>query len=375
MSAAVVGVNLLWLVPGVVGGSEDATVRLLHAIADVAPSDLDVVLFGLPELADAHPDLTARFPTELAPTGGGRKPLRVVAESTWLPRAARRRGVGLLHHAGGVVPPGARLPATVTVHDLQPFDLPEHFSSVKRAYLRVVQGPSVRRARITAVPSEFTRRRVIEHFAVPADRVVVVPWSVPAAHPVGVVGVSGRFVLYPAITYPHKDHATLLDAMARVVAEHADVTLVLTGGDGPCASSVAQRLARPDLAGRAVHLGRVSEGERDALLQAAAVVAVPSRYEGFGLPALEAMAAGVPVVAASAGALPEVVDGAGSLVTPGDAAGFATAISQLLDDPALCAARAAAGRVVAARSTPTRTASAMLDVWRRALPHRTTSAT
>ena len=85
-----VGVNLLWLVPGVVGGSEEYTTRLLAGIAEQRPDDFDIVLFANRALASAYPDLVDAFPTVVAPLDGDRKWQRVAAESSWLARAARR---------------------------------------------------------------------------------------------------------------------------------------------------------------------------------------------------------------------------------------------------------------------------------------------
>ena len=133
-----VGVNLLWLVPGVVGGSEEYTTRLLRGLAEDLPPDLHLTLFALRSFADAHPDLVAAYPTVTARLDGRRKAERVAAEATWLAREAGRRNIELLHHAGGVVPPGpavGRIPAALTIHDLQPLVMPENFSSVKRRWL------------------------------------------------------------------------------------------------------------------------------------------------------------------------------------------------------------------------------------------------
>ena len=94
-----VGVNLLWLVPGVVGGSEEYTTRLLRALAEQAPPDLHLTLFALASFADAHPDLVASYPTVTAHLDGRNKAERVAAEATWLAREAGRRRIEVLHHA------------------------------------------------------------------------------------------------------------------------------------------------------------------------------------------------------------------------------------------------------------------------------------
>lgn len=363
-----IGVNLLWMVPDVVGGSEDATVALLHALGDAYP-DLDLVLFALPSLADAHPGLTERFETVVAPVSGLSKSRRVLAESRWLPKAARAAGIDLMHHAGGTLPPRYRGPSTLCVHDVQPLDLPKNFHPVKRAYLRSVLRPSVHRALVTTVPSEFTRRRVVERLEAEPDRVVVVPWSAPPA-PAPAAGpspVGGPYLLYPAITYHHKDHATLLEAFAEAASRHPTLRLVLIGGQADTEGAVQKRISEPDLAGRVERLGRVDAATRDALLAGALGVVIPSRYEGFGLPVLEAMVAGVPVIGADGTALAEVLPPEVPHPPIGHVAGFTAAIRALIEQPALRDRWITAGHAAAARFTPQRSASAMLDVWRRAL--------
>ncbi|MFN8050834.1 MAG: glycosyltransferase family 1 protein [Acidimicrobiales bacterium] len=373
MTARRVGVNLAWLVPGVVGGSEEATTVAVAAAGDVvAAAGIEIVLFGLPALRDAHPGLVGRFEFHEVAVDGANKVRRVLAENTALARTAAAAGLDLMHHAGGVVPPGVKVPATLAVHDTQPLDLPANFSLAKRLYLGRMIGRSVHRALAVAVPSAFVKSRVVAHTGVSPDRVTVVPWAapaMPAPSPADVDAVRSRyglerpFVLYPAIAYVHKNHAVLLDAMSRL----PELDLVLTGGPGPCDDEVRRRAARPDLSGRVHVLGRVDRSDLAALTAGARLVAVPSRYEGFGLPALEAVVAGRPLVVADAGSLPEVADGAALVVPPDDVAGWADALHTAATDDAVRSRLVAAGVAVTASCTPERTGTALVDVWSRAL--------
>lgn len=367
-----VGVNLLWLVPGVVGGSETSTVTTLEAIGRAAPTDLTHVLYVLEPFVAAYPELASRFETHVLPLSGRMKGARVLAEQTWLDVRARRDGLAAVHHMGGTMPLVGGPPALLSIHDLQPFDHPAHFHPAKRAWLSVAVPRAVRRAREVLVPSEWVRGTVVERFGVAADRVVSVPHGMPpldAGAPIEELrsryGIPGDMVLYPTITYPHKDHVTLVRAFATVAASRPEVVLVLPGGEAGAEPDVRAAIAASGVADRILRLGRIPRRDVVGLLDAATVVAVPSRYEGFGIPALEAMARGRALVAADATALPEVVGDAGVLVPPGDVESWADAVGGLLDDPARRAELGERGRRRAGELTPERNAAATLGAHRR----------
>lgn len=373
-----VGVNLLWLVPGVVGGSEEYTTRLLRAVSEAGPSDVRITLFALESLLDAHPDLAERFDIETIAISGHSKPRRVAAEVTWLSRRVRRGRLDVLHHAGGVMAPtpGLRDVANVlTIHDLQPLLMPENFSALKRRWLATMLPRSAAHADLIVTPSEPASRSVIDHLAVDASRVQTVPHGVEPPEPVDEATVAearrryridGPMILYPAITYPHKDHVTLVEAFASVARTRPEVTLVLTGGAGPSEAAVVDAIVRSGVGAQVRRTGRVRWPDLHTLYAAATAVAVPSHFEGFGAPALEAMAAGVPLVAADATALPWVAGDAALLVPVGDVAGWAEALAALLDDPRLVRERGAAGRARSAAFGWGRAADALLRAYRRA---------
>lgn len=394
-----IGVNLLWLVPGVVGGSEEATTSLLRAVGDALDAEagapdsrgdaIELVLIGTSALFDAYPELAERYSVLTVEPRGANRVARVVAENRRLASTARSAGVSFLHHAGGVVPPGCDVASTVTVHDVQPLDLPENFGVVKRTYLRALIGRSVHRAKRTMVPSAFVRDRLVERTGADPQRIDVVPWALPrsvlaassaaasaatgAAAPSadsgGVVdrlGLGGRpFVLYPAITYPHKNHRLLCDVAESLGAEGP--AIVLTGGVGAAESDLRERIAALPRGAAVVRLARVPRADLDVLFDAAAAVVVPSRYEGFGLPALEAMAHGRPVVVSSAGSLPEVVGDAGLVVDPDDVPSWADAVVVASTPGAERDAMIRRGLRQAATCTAERSAAAFLRSLRTAV--------
>jgi alpha-1,3-rhamnosyl/mannosyltransferase len=369
-----VGVNLLWLVPGVVGGSEEYTVQALLGLAQRNPGDLDVHLYGLEALAAAHPDLAAAFPLRSLRLEGRLKPGRVAAESSWLVAQARRDRIEVLHHAGGVIPPGAWPTTVVTVYDIQPLEFPHYFSGVKRRWLAAMLPRAVRKADVVATMTEFVRASLVDRLGADPDRVMVVPpCLIPRPAPSGSSGdlVLGRgiarpFAVYNAITYPHKNHALLVDALARLGGRPLD--LVLPSGAAGAEEALAARIAAAGVQRRVHRLGRIPRDDLDALVSASAGLVFPSTYEGFGMPVLEAMAAGVPVVVSNAAALPEVAGGAALLLDPHDVAAWAAALGDLAAGrgAAVEAARAGAGRARAASFTPDRTAAALHAVYRAA---------
>jgi alpha-1,3-rhamnosyl/mannosyltransferase len=377
-----VGINLLWMVPGVVGGSETYTTRTLRGLAE-RYSDLDYTLFALPELATSYPDLARSFKTVYAPVSGRRKPTRVVAgENTWLARQCLKRRINLVHHAGGVIPlvrPGR---AVLTIHDLQYIYYPEYFTRSKLAYLRKMVPRSADAARLILTPSEYTRRTVIDRLEADPSIVVVVPHGISQRESETSVAdvranydLKGRFFLYPASTFPHKNHLVLVQALARVLETHPEVTLVLTGARGSeqwgTARSTEGRLAEEirtlGIEERVRPLGYVSARDLDALYREAVALTFPSRFEGFGAPILEAWSRGCPVIAADATALPEIVGDAGYLISPDNPEDWANAMWDLLEDSDLRLIYARAGAERALKFGWARSADVLEDAYRHAL--------
>jgi glycosyltransferase involved in cell wall biosynthesis len=326
-------VNLLWLASGRVGGSEQYLTRQLSGLPD--DSGIEPELFVQPTFAAAHPGLAARFATTALPIDRDWRGLRIAAEHTWL--RARAKHADLVHHGGGTVPFAGSAPVLLTVHDLQYRQFPQYFSRARREYLSFMMPRSVRRASVIATPSDYVRDTVIEAFGIDPDRVVTVPHGVPPIampSPEQQSAVAARcglghrpYVIYPAITHPHKRHALLVD-MVRALAGDGDddLALVLIGGLGAAEPDLQRAIAAADVADRVVRPGRVTDDERDALIAGARALVFPSEYEGFGAPLIEAMLLGAPVVCSAHPALREVAGDAAVVVTDADGAGWAAAV-------------------------------------------------
>lgn len=363
-----IGMNLLWARPGRVGGSEDYFVRQLIGLGEVE-HEFDLSAFVLPGFADAHPELPQRMFVG-SPVSGDRRPVRVAMEHTWLARAGRRRGLALMHHGGGTVPATGVRPAVLTIHDLQWHDYPSYVAPLKLRYLQWATPRSIRRAAIITTPTEFVKRTVVDAYGVDPSRVVTVRHGVEPSLGHAATGEDelrakyglGRapIVVYPAMTHPHKRHDFLVDLVA---GPWRDVVLVLTGGAGAAEDAVRARIERLDLASRVIRTGRVPTPDRDGLIKMAVAVAFPSEYEGFGAPALEAMALGAPLIASDRGSLPEVVADAG-LVRPLEPDAWAGALDEVIRRRAELVA-AGADRVQ--HFSTRRSAEDLLGAYRRAL--------
>ncbi len=367
-SAVDVAVNLLWCVPGDVGGSEEYLVRQLIGLAD-QPACFVPTLYCLPAFVDAHPELASLYSMVTAGITGSERPRRVLSENTWLAR--RTRSADIVHHGGGTIPMIGGGPIVLTIHDLQYLTYPEYLTPTKLRYLKSAIPGSVRRSSVVAVPSEYVRSVIVDRFGKDPARVVVVPHGVEpdlgAAAPTEFAlrrdyGLgSGPVLVFPAITHPHKGHRFLLEVMARHWAD-PDLRLVLLGGAGSADADVGRAIVELGLERRVVRPGRVPGPDRDGLIAMAEALVFPSEYEGFGAPVIEAMALGTPVICSDQPALAEVVGDAG-LVLPRDGDAWAGALDDLASRRTMLVA---AGRERARSFTAARSGAALAQAYQLA---------
>lgn len=368
LSATNVGVNLLWCVPGEVGGSEQYLVRQLLGLA-AQPAEFVPTIYCLPSFVDAHPELARLYPMVTAKITGTDRPRRILAEHTWLAR--RTRSADIVHHGGGTAPRFGGGPIVLTIHDLQYETYPEYTSARKLKYLRAVIPTSVARASVVTVPTEYVRSTVVDRFAVDPSRVVVVRHGVESTIGSGAPSEfelrrdyglgSGRVIVFPAITHPHKGHLFLLEVMRRYW-DDPDLRLVMLGGAGVADDAVMSMIEKLDLQRRVVRPGRVPDSHRDGLISLADALVFPSEYEGFGAPVVEAMALGTPVVCSDQAALAEVVADA-ALVLPREADAWAGALDHVAANGATMRA---AGRRRAAHFTAAKSGEGLAQAYRLA---------
>jgi glycosyltransferase involved in cell wall biosynthesis len=283
--------------------------------------------------------------------------------------AAAARGACVLNIAGSG--PWFGGPQVSWLHDAAVFDHPEAYRANFVHWYRALFRHRARRGDLLITPSEHARGRLAHHLGVPASRLMVLPHggdhldAVHAdAHLLGRLGLApGRFWLCIASHNPNKNLPRLLRAHARACAGVRRLPLVLVGASHARVFSAVGAGAGATPAPQAlIELPQATDGEIKALLQAARALLMPSLYEGFGLPALEAMRLGCPVLAGRAGALPELCGPAAHYVDPSSDDELEAAIDTLSYDDARIAQLRSAGTVQAAGLTWARAARSLLDL-------------
>ncbi len=377
-----VGLDLLFLVPGETGGRETYARELMRALAVERP---DI-------------ELTALVNRETTGAGFWSEAARVVpvgssgvARGSWalgelwkLPRAAR--GLDVVHSVANFGPlhsarrrssgsvrsrSGGRGAARVlTVHDVLWRRLPDAVPTAMRLGTNVLVTAAARRADRVITVSHASAADIERELRLPAERVAVVPNGVtapPSPPPAPADAGQGPrpLALSVASDLPHKNLGALVDGLALVPAGARPV--LAFAGHGTDTGELRARAAERGVAGDVRLLGAVAADRLEALYAAAALVVTATRFEGFGLPVLEAMARGVPVACSDLPVLREVAGDAAVWLDPGDPATIGRAISAALGDAERLRA---AGRVQAGRFSWAAAARATAGVYERAAATR-----
>lgn len=278
----------------------------------------------------------------------------------------------VVHGTNFVVPPCRRAAEVVTVHDLTAVRFPELCSPSSLAYPSIVRR-AIRRGAFVHTPSRYVAGEVVALLDAPAEQVRAVPHGVS---PPAVVGDPARppfefpYLLAVGTIEPRKGYPTLIDAFSLAAGSLDGLRLVVVGADGWGSAAFDEALARSPVRDRVVRCGYLPPPERDRLLAHAVALVYPSIYEGFGLPPLEAMAAGVPVVASDAGALPEVLDRAALVVPVGDVEALAAAIGKVAVDDGLRLGLVERGRELVGSMSWEASSEEMVRLYRDAIEAR-----
>jgi glycosyltransferase involved in cell wall biosynthesis len=336
---------------------------LLPALEATAPS-IEPVLFLREERW-----LRRRVLSDLLP--GARR--RWMLEPVWVPTG----DLDVFHGMGTRLPRSGKVPRSFTLHDLREFDLGELRSASAEAKGQSRKGRTIREADHILCISEYTRERLRCHFpGVAAEKAQVVYHGVdherffqqdPSRSEAVLteLGIRTPFLLQLGSFFPHKNLSLSIESFARSAARREGVGLVLVGGGGDT-GALRRRCEELGIDGAVTWVEDLQGASVPLVLGAATALLFPSRYEGFGLPILEAMASGVPGVCSTCTCLPEVAGGIWRACDPGDVEGFGAALDELVFDGAERAARVEAGLIHARQFTWERCAAQTAEFLARA---------
>jgi glycosyltransferase involved in cell wall biosynthesis len=329
--------------------------------------DLTIVAVGAPETTPLPPRV------ERAP-GAASLPTNAGWMLTGLPRAARQARLDLFHAPAYTVPFAGPRPLAVTIHDVSYERHPEWYPYRRDPIRRAFYRRSARVADRVITDSIFSKTEIAAAYGLHPESIDVVPLAPAAVFSQGPAiplpsNIPKRYVLHVGDLHVRRNLAVVVRAMAIVRCrrrELGDVGLVLAGAE----RGVFDALHTTETTNGAPPMtftGQADERLLLALYRSAAALVYPSRYEGFGLPLLEAMACGVPVIASRTSCIPEVTGGAAVLLDPDDDEGWSAALERVLDDEAYAAGLRQAGRQRASGFSWRRTAEETAAVYARLL--------
>ena len=329
-----IGINALYLIPGGVGGTEIYLRNLLRALAAIDHENEYTVFTNAETGSDLLPD-AANFTGAPRRVRASFRPSRILDEQFGLARAVRKARLDVLLNPGYTGPVFCPCPAVTVFHDMQHKVHPEYFRWFDLPFWRLLLWLSARRSQALISVSESTRSDLRHYYGV--DSTVIHHGVEPVFFEIAGRREPGDYLLCVSTLHPHKN----LERLLRVHAQMHDAPeLVLTGMRGFAAKKLEQS-AGP----RARFTGWVARAELYELFRRARAFIYPSLFEGFGMPVLEAMAAGVPVACSDIPPLREIAGGMAIFFDPQSDAKMREAIEQVLEDSTLahCAREHAKG--------------------------------
>lgn len=371
---AVVGFNHLFIGPEPLTGPGYYAVQVLEAMLRLPRERLGNWEFRaiIREGTEHHYSEAALAAAVRAPRLR-RKWQRVAWEQAFLPRLAKKQHIDVLFSPGFVSPLSGAPVLVATIHDMYYRVIPDTVPRLQRLYWKTFLPMTSRTCDAILTVSESSGRDIEKFLPMSAGKIVVTPLAsrFPPAERDEVLGIAPAkppYVLMIANLTPNKNVGKVVEALAILRQRGRAVDLVHIGSDH--VGELASAIARHAMADRVRSLGKVSDAELVRHARSCLALVVPSLYEGFGMPAIEALALGAPLICSNRAALPEVAGNAAIVVDPTDAEQIADGIALLQDDVGVRRRLQLAGLERAAQFSWARTAEMTLNVFDRQLKSR-----
>jgi len=353
-----IGVNALYLIPGGVGGTEIYLRELLAALARI-DSENEYVVFTNRETGEDLVPPPSNFHRCPQAVHASSRPMRILWEQTRLPLQVSRLKLDVLLNPGFTAPLVTSCPCVTVFHDLQHKRHPEYFRWFDLPPWRFFLWAAAHRARRIIAVTEATRADLLHFYRIPAERIHVVHHGAdPALLDLRRDRVE-RFVLCVSTLHPHKNIERLIRAHAR---EKRDFKLVLAGMRGFHAETIERLIDQLGVRDQVTLTGWISRANLYDLYDRALACVYPSTFEGFGMPALEALAAGAPLLCSDIPPLREVAAECALFFNPLDEDALAQGLTRIVSDEPLRANLTRKGRERARTFTWERTARETLKV-------------
>ncbi len=354
-------------------GIYTSTLALLRGLQRVSAEHRYVLVTAQPERYASFADDT-RFQIVRAPIPIQQRDAILFEHQLFEPLTLRRLRPQVVHSPGLASPLLWHGPRVLTVHDVAFLHLPEQMSRASLYYWKYLALPSARRVTRIVTVSNQSRQEIARELGIPLERIDTVYNSIDdqfrAKIPAEAIAqararyqLTTPYILFVGTIQARKNVGALIRAFEHLAPEMPDVQLVLAGGITGNSEAIVREAKQSPVAGHIRLTGRVAYEDLPAIYAGARVLVLPSKFEGFGLPIIEAMACGTPVVANNASCLPEVAGGAAVLADADDTPAFATAIRSVMEDEALRADLIARGYQRAEQFRPEICAQQMLSIY------------
>jgi glycosyltransferase involved in cell wall biosynthesis len=359
-----IGVNALYLIPGKVGGTEIYLRNVLQALCEIDQTN-EYFVFRNQETGHDLTPSAGNFHDCPQPVSGENRPARILFEQFCLPIVARGKRIDVLFNAGFTAPLAWSGPMVTVFHDLQYKRHPEYFRWYDLPFWRTLLPASAYRSRRIIVPSGAVKADIAQFYPFALSRTEVIPHGVEANFAeIAETRSDHRFILTVSTLHPHKNLDGLLRAFK--LFNRPGWRLVIAGLKGFEAGRIESLRVDLDLNDSVEIKGWIPRGDLYELFRTASAFVYPSRFEGFGIPVLEAMTAGLPVACSRIPALVEIAGDAVLFFDPANVGEMAAALEEVTMDQGVRSRLRAAGLMRSREFSWEKSARHLLEVFQQA---------